>query len=191
MTASLRPAASERRRSGAVDALDCSETRIAARNDDVGRAVPCRERRRVTSVAVRICALSLFAGPWLHGTDARAVERALAPAPASVPCDAQASGENGATFACPLTGLPPQRYRFVARFGGVHDDTMATMKVTLDGDRLECEPGSKTGFDGEESGEIALECRLVIDARSNAKPLLQVALTWYHAQYLSAELLAD
>jgi hypothetical protein len=98
---------------------------------------------------------------------------------------------SGAVFTCPLTGSRAQRYRFVARFGGVHDDTTAKINVTLDGDRLECGPGSKTGFDGEESGEVALECRLAFDAKSREKPVLEVALSWYHAQYMGAELLTD
>jgi hypothetical protein len=155
------------------------------------RSALCMAPLRVRSIAVTIFALALFAWPWLGGTDARAGERALAQAPASVRCDAKALGENGVTFTCPLTGSRAQRYRFVARFGGVHDDTRATIDVTLDGDRLDCGPGSKTGFDGEESGEVALECRLAFDAKSRTKPVVEVALTWYHAQYMAAELLAD
>ena len=138
----------------------------------------------VTSAAFRILALSVSA--WT--SIARAAlggDIVLAQAPASVRCDANASGANAVTFTCPLTRAGEQRYRFVARFSGVHDDTTATMIVTLDREQIGCGPGSKPGFSGEDNGDVTLECRLSLAAMPGTKPVLGVELSWSHAHYMA------
>jgi hypothetical protein len=82
-----------------------------------------------------------------------------------------------------------QRFRFKAHFSGSHDDTTATMKLTLDGALLACEPGSKTYLEAED-GDVALECRFSVvpgDATRNMRALI----SWHHAEYTRFELVRE
>lgn len=77
--------------------------------------------------------------------------------------------------------------RFKAHFSGGHDDTKASMSASIDGDSVECEPGSKTRLFGEE-GDVSLECVFSVAGGANQLRVLKVAVLWSHAQYRDFEL---
>jgi hypothetical protein len=104
-----------------------------------------------------------------------------APAPA-VPCVAQPSAGDLKNVSCRLPAATTTgRFRFKADFSGGHDDTMASIALTLNGEPLECAPGSKTRLMGED-GDVFLECRFDI-APSTQSQLVAVTIRWSHAQY--------
>src|SRR5262245_61988655 len=70
-----------------------------------------------------------------------------------------------------------QRYRFRANFSGGHDDTTASMTLTVDGAPLACDAGSKTSLQGED-GDVTLECRFPRPKTVGASPVLGVLLIW-------------
>ena len=79
--------------------------------------------------------------------------------------------------------------RFVAQFVGSHDDTRLALTATLDGKPLECEAGSTTSLSAED-GQVSLVCRFAVEPAASS-PLLEVALSVHHAQYLSASVVAE
>ncbi len=108
---------------------------------------------------------------------------------AAVQCEAQASPGDLRNIACPLkASTTPRRYRFKADFSGGHDDTMASMALSLDGAPLACDEGSKTSLMGED-GDVSLECRFSVPQAAGA-PVLKVVVKWSHAQYTDAGLVA-
>jgi hypothetical protein len=76
----------------------------------------------------------------------------------------------------------PRTVRFEARFGGSHDDTMASLSARLDGHPIACEAGSKTDTMGED-GDVSLHCAVTLPASARAPHVLVFALSWRHAQY--------
>lgn len=82
-----------------------------------------------------------------------------------------------------------QPLRFVAAFAGSHDDTRLKLDATLDGEPLTCADGSRTSLFAED-GEVHLDCRFraVAAKNSGAPPVLKVALTVHHAQFVSSSL---
>lgn len=115
---------------------------------------------------------------------------ALAPAGAQAqPAVAQASGCESKTnggdlvvYSCPLVAKEAaQRYKFVANFGGSHDDTKLSISATLNGAPVVCAPGSKASSRYED-GDISLDCRLELKAAAGSRHLLAVKVQWYHAQ---------
>ncbi len=108
---------------------------------------------------------------------------------AALPCEAQASPGDLRNFSCPLkAATTSRRYRFKADFSGGHDDTMASMALSLDGAPLACDEGSKTSLMGED-GDVSLECRFSVP-QSGGSPVLKVVVKWSHAQYTDAGLVA-
>ena len=89
--------------------------------------------------------------------------------------------------------VPPEkdlrRWRFQAHFSGGHDDTEASMTLTLDGRALTCDPGSKTSLMGED-GEVSLECRFTADALATRPRKLVATVKFHHAEYTGADLSA-
>jgi hypothetical protein len=77
--------------------------------------------------------------------------------------------------------------RFRARFSGGHDDTEASMVLTLDAQPLECDPGSKTELKFEE-GDIALECAFT-PPEQPVERAVRIRVRWSHCQYEGFELL--
>ena len=82
--------------------------------------------------------------------------------------------------------------RFVAEFGGSHDDTKLSLVATLDGEPLTCGAGSRTDLFAED-GIVHLDCRfrVVAPAAGTIRPVLRIALTVHHAQYASSSVEAD
>jgi hypothetical protein len=106
-------------------------------------------------------------------------------APAPQDCVMQGNGER-MEFRCELPGAATQ-FHFIARFSGGHDDTMASMTVTVGDQPLQCDEGSKTQLMGE-YGDVALECRFSVARVAGAAPQLKVVVKWGHAQYEGFEL---
>ena len=100
-----------------------------------------------------------------------------------VPTDSQ-----DVTCALDLTAVG-RPLRFVAEFGGSHDDTKISLVATLDGEPLTCKAGSKTDLFAED-GIVHLDCRFELVARTG-HPVLRVALTVNHAQYVTSSVDAD
>ncbi len=86
--------------------------------------------------------------------------------------------------ACPLRAAG--RYRFQADFVGSHDDTVASLSATLDGRPAPCDAGSRTRTAGED-GEVSLVCRIAV-ADGRTVPVLQLSVTWTHAQFIGTAL---
>jgi hypothetical protein len=106
-------------------------------------------------------------------------------------CASRETGGDNREITCPLTiSKVDQRFHFKANFAGSHDDTTASMVVTLDGLPLACDAGSKTSLMGED-GEVSLDCRFRTKREAGTKTSLTVVVTWRHAQYLDFELVAN
>src|SRR5262245_32334065 len=113
-------------------------------------------------LAILSLVLSLNLAPVLVGTPS------TAQAQASSACYSQSPGGDARTFTCPLSVPDGTRhFRFTAAFSGGHDDTMASMTLTLDGAPLACAPGSKTSLMGED-GDVGLECKFSIAGNAGA-----------------------
>jgi hypothetical protein len=103
-------------------------------------------------------------------------------------CESSSPGGDFRDISCPLdVASAPRRFRFKVDFSGGHDDTMASMALSIDGAPLECGQGSKTQLMGED-GDVSLECRFSIANPAGARPVLRVLLKWSHAQYTAFEL---
>ena len=114
-----------------------------------------------------------------------------APGDENKACESQSPGGDFVQFSCTLTARDPeQRWRFEADFAGGHDDTSASMVVTLDDEPIECERGSKTRLFGED-GNVGLVCRFRVRRPAGAASVLGVALLWSHAQYVRTVLALD
>ena len=106
-------------------------------------------------------------------------------------CEMTGPGYDSHDIKCSLHGTgATQRLRFKANFSGSHDDTMASMTVTLDGAPLACDKGSKTSLMGED-GEVSLECRFSISEKAGTNKVLDATVSWRHAQFKDFELGSD
>lgn len=87
--------------------------------------------------------------------------------------------------------LPTGRgYRLVVRFRGGHDDTSASLTVSLDGRPFDCDADSKTTLFGED-GDVDLYCRIDPASEGVAKHTLVATVLWSHAQYRDFALSAE
>jgi hypothetical protein len=128
---------------------------------------------------------------WFSPAFAAAALAAAAPGEENTACESQSPGGDFVQFSCPLPARGgEQRWRFKADFAGGHDDTSASMTLTLDEVPLECKPGSKTRLFGED-GDVSLVCRFRVRGAAGARPVLGVALLWSHAQYVRTELVPE
>jgi hypothetical protein len=97
-------------------------------------------------------------------------------------CTAKKGAGDVVDYSCPVVATgAPQSFRFSATFVGSHDDTVLSMKPTLNGTAIVCEPGSKTSSSYED-GDVVLECRFKTTAKAGTNVLLVIGLKWYHAQ---------
>jgi hypothetical protein len=105
-------------------------------------------------------------------------------------CDTQLVRWDRREFQCPLTADGNERHlRFRADFSGGHDDTEASMVLSLDGEPLACRPGSKTSLFGED-GDVSLECHLVLAGPAGTKRMLGATVKFHHAEFVAIELSA-
>jgi hypothetical protein len=103
-------------------------------------------------------------------------------------CDTQSAGWDLHEYRCPLTANgAEQRLRFKADFSGGHDDTEASMVMTLDGVPLACSQGSKTSLFGED-GDVSLVCHLALTGPPGSKSLLGATVKFRHAEFVAVEL---
>ena len=114
----------------------------------------------------------------------------LAPAGAQTPppvaqapgCESKITRGDQAVYSCPIVATEAvQRFRFVANFGGSHDDTKLSLRATLDGAPAECTPGSKASSRFED-GDIRLDCGLELKGAAGTRYVWAVRVQWHHAQ---------
>ena len=116
---------------------------------------------------------------------------AAAPGQENRACESQSPGGDFVQFSCPMSAGDTERHwRFEAHFAGGHDDTSASMSLTLAGAPLYSEEGSKTRLFAED-GDVSLVCRFRVGSAAGARPVLGVALSWSHAQYVRTDLAAE
>lgn len=135
-------------------------------------------------------ALSAMRILWPSSTFALALGMACAHAqPAtSLACEGRATGPTAGELTCPLDALPGGRQlTFVARFAGVHDDSQAAFRATVDGAPVTCAQGGTMRIEGEQGGD-SLSCRFAVDTGARR---LVVNLLWYHAEPVSAQVLRE
>jgi len=127
---------------------------------------------------------------WLLSLAALVGGPAAAATPAA--CESLTPRPDRREISCPLKApATAQRFRFKAHFSGSHDDTTATLALTLDGAPLACEPGSKTYLEAED-GDVMLECRFSIAPGDTPTPRsLRALLAWHHAEYTRFELVPE
>jgi hypothetical protein len=102
-------------------------------------------------------------------------------------CQTESFGNDAMQVSCPLNASGTnRRFRFVARFSGSHDDTIASMTAALDGVPVACDDRSKTSLAGED-GDVSLECGLPAASTGDPARILRVMLKWRHAQYVDFE----
>ncbi len=111
-------------------------------------------------------------------------------------CESRTPGGDALYLHCPMNApaaVADRRYRFKVDFSGGHDDTQASIALSLDGAPLRCDEGSKTSLFGED-GEVSLECRFALRAAAESgaaaaeRRLLDVTILWSHAQYTDFQL---
>lgn len=142
----------------------------------------CFRRRRVHTLTMRTL---LTLATWAAGTGP-----AFAAGPAT--CESVTPRNERREISCALkVSTASQRFRFTAHFSGSHDDTTASLALTLDGAPLACAPGSKTYLEGED-GDVALECRFSLTpGEALTTRGLRALLAWHHAEYTRFELVTE
>jgi hypothetical protein len=89
-------------------------------------------------------------------------------------------------IACELRSVAKgDRFQFVARFSGSHDDTSASIALRMDDAPLACEPGSKVSLFAED-GDVSLECTFAVPREGTGTVVARVR--WHHAWYVDATL---
>lgn len=151
--------------------------------------VHCNHQRPGRRSSLRTIARASIA--LLTAAAAGVAVAAGAPGEENTACESQSPGGDFVQFTCQLPARTSEHYwHFQANFAGGHDDTSASMTLTLDGAPLECEAGSKTRLFGED-GDVSLVCRFRVLGAAGAPLLLGVSLLWSHAQYVRTELAAE
>lgn len=139
-------------------------------------------RWKTSAATMVLCAM---AGVPAWAADAPASARKL-----DCKAKTQAGGEL-IQFTCPLKPSgSPQKIRLAADFSGSHDDTKLSMKASLNGTPVECEPGSLTSSLYED-GDIRLHCAFQATAAAGGKSVLTIRLQWYHAQLEKTDFVAE
>jgi hypothetical protein len=105
-------------------------------------------------------------------------------------CVTQPSPGDLLTVTCPLPAASTdRRYRFKVDFAGGHDDTMAAIALTANGEPIACGEGSKTRLMGED-GDVSLECRFRLSGTFRESTDIGAVIKWSHAQYVGFSLVA-
>ena len=102
-------------------------------------------------------------------------------------CEAPTIGRDKLTLVCALdAAAAPQRVHIKVHLTGSHDDTTASLEVTLGDAPAACDAGSKTSTEGED-GDVTLDCRFTASGRPGAATVLRATAKWFHAQYVGLE----
>lgn len=80
----------------------------------------------------------------------------------------------------------PHRVHIRIHFTGSHDDTTASMDITLDDAPVACDAGSKTMTEGED-GDVTLDCRFSAAAKSRTARVVRTSARWFHAQLVGLD----
>lgn len=127
---------------------------------------------------------------WLTATAVAGLVAAGVPGKENLACTSDSPGGDFIQFSCALPSNGSERHwRFKADFAGGHDDTSASMTLTLNGEPINCDEGSKTRLFGED-GNVSLLCRFHVRGAA-PPPTLAVALLWSHAQYVRTVLVDE
>ena len=111
---------------------------------------------------------------------------ALGGSVAHAACTVEAINPEQKDITCSLDdGTGARRFRFDTTLLGGHDDTRASLRVTVDGRAYDCATGSKTSLFGED-GEVHLFCNVKGPGR-----VLKVSVVFTHAQYGGFALTAE
>jgi hypothetical protein len=111
--------------------------------------------------------------------------------PNNVSCDSPVQLGEVREVKCAISGTGNVlKLRFTVSFLGGHDDTMASLKASEDGNPTECEKGSKTNLVGED-GEVSLFCNLSLLHEPDSSHALEFTARWTHAQYKDFELTSE
>jgi hypothetical protein len=102
-------------------------------------------------------------------------------------CEPPALGRDKLTVVCALdAAAAPQSVHIKVHFTGSHDDTTASMEVTIGDAPVACDAGSKTSTERED-GYVTLDCRFTASVEPGAATIVRASAKWFHAQYLSLE----
>ena len=113
---------------------------------------------------------------------------AATPTPNNVSCDSPEQQGEVREVTCSISGTGDVlKLRFTVTFLGGHDDTMASLKASEDGNPTECEKGSKTSLVGED-GEVSLFCNLSLTHERGSSHAVWFTARWTHAQYKDFEI---
>ena len=106
-------------------------------------------------------------------------------------CESKSTRGDQVMYSCPIVAKETaQRYRFVANFGGSHDDTKLSLVATLDGAPVACTAGSKSSSRYED-GDIRLDCGLELKTAAGTRHVWAVKVQWYHAQLSDVRFAAE
>lgn len=109
----------------------------------------------------------------------------------NVSCDSPAQVGEVREVTCSIKGTGNVlNLRFTVNFLGGHDDTMASLKASEDGNPMECEQGSKTSLVGED-GEVSLFCNLSLGYARGSSHALAFIARWTHAQFKDIEIASE
>lgn len=113
-------------------------------------------------------------------------------APDTGPCQRELQPGDIHEFSCPLKAYSAaQKFHFVARVSGGHDDSSSLLTVRHGEQDVACEPGSKVASEGED-GDITLDCRFTLPASALKAPgQLAVKLKASHVFFENHSLKAE
>jgi hypothetical protein len=141
---------------------------------------PCFKRQLVIALLTIAPTCASLAGP-LPATST----------PSGVSCDSPEQLGEAHEVTCSISGTGDlMKLRFTVSFLGGHDDTMASLKASEDGNPTECEQGSKTSLVGED-GEVSLFCNLSLRHVGGSSHTLGFTARWTHAQYKDFEISSE
>lgn len=125
-----------------------------------------------------LVSLSVLAA--LLGASGHAAAQASAQAD-NGPCQRELQPGDMHEFSCPLKAYPAaQKFSFVVRVSGGHDDSSSALTVRHGEQDVPCHKGSKVSSDGED-GNITLDCRFTLPAAALKAPSkLSVSLKASH-----------
>ena len=147
---------------------------------------PAPASRRLT-VPRLSAGCAVVAGLLLHLTPAASTQ----PADPSGDCASTGGSGGSRKVECRLdVSDGAASYRFLARFSGGHDDTVASLEAALDAALDPCGPGSKTYLVGED-GDVSLQCTIAPLDRAAGPKVLPVVVRWSHAEFVGFELVRE
>jgi hypothetical protein len=134
----------------------------------------------------------VFAAPQVPATTlstalSAAKGQAAAPPPLRQ-CEPLTLARDKLSVVCALAdAATAQAMHIKVHLTGSHDDTTASLEVTIGGTPVACAAGSKTSTEAED-GDVTLDCRFTASVKSGSGAVLRASAKWFHAQYVGIEL---